>query len=357
MSIKIGLIEFGHENRDLKIPKLCYIFNGVQNIYQFYQEEKIFIDENKTNWTRQEILNLVQEKFIMESRDLFFIIHEFEDDQFYFATNLFGKIALCTTHGWKNISTEIDVLYSLGSSIIQIIQYYEIYKDEPYKASQEYMEILSAEGKDTNLFHLASRGCLNDFCKNKKEKIFRIRTGDVCDECLAIWKEKNIGSEKTDALFELIEAVRVRTVVNKARIKLRAYCREQIAFIEQGLHQKLVQQLKEKYKKDWWIKGIPENVRTNAATRYEHHKCIGEKVDYTNLLDLPKIWMNKLNYSWLKLKNPFNCFPDNKNKIEDLFGKLNDIRNLLMHATREFNPTKEDKEFVDEIAKKIFKTS
>ena len=36
-----------------------------------------------------------------------------------------------------------------------------------------------------NLVHHHPRGCLNDFCENKRDIILKLRTGDICSDCLS----------------------------------------------------------------------------------------------------------------------------------------------------------------------------
>lgn len=357
---KVLLIGIGTENQNLRIPQICFIFNSAQKYYIFDEGIKISLLEEESQMNRRELIEWVKENYNLDSWNIIFLIHNYRDDFNWFATNPIEKISLCSTFGWTDISSEIEVLYSIGSSIIQIIQMVEIYKDTQ-KSSQEYLEKIfhmhenneNISPEDMELIHFDTIGCLNDFCADKKEKIFRMRTGYVCPNCIKIWEEK-LKPFQIDALFEMIEAIRIRTVVNKSKIRIRSYCRDLIANVEKAVHDKIQQQLEVKYEKKWWVEGISKGIRLRISKLFEENDCEGEKFDYTCLSDLKEIWIHNL--SWIAAYNPFKNWQADRSNINlnNDFSNLIRIRNNLMHSTREYNPSNDDIQFLEEFAKKIF---
>jgi len=56
--------------------------------------------------------------------------------------------------------------------------------------------------------HQTSVGCMNDFCGNKSELILKIRTADLCSECVKRLEEKQVDPLLANQVFEIMEATR-----------------------------------------------------------------------------------------------------------------------------------------------------
>jgi hypothetical protein len=77
-------------------------------------------------------------------------------------------------------------------------------------------------------FHKKSIGCLNDFCKNKNEITIKMRTSDVCDDCIKVIKNKDIEPYFINQLFNIMDGIRsnllfrkrIAIVNNASRIKI-----------------------------------------------------------------------------------------------------------------------------------------
>jgi hypothetical protein len=355
---KILLVGIGNDNQYLRIPQLCLLFNSVQKHYIFSEGKKNTISDANSHLSRNELIEWTKKEIKTNDYDIVFLIHDYRDDLNWYVTYPLEKISLCTTFNWSDITDEIDVIYSIGSSIIQVIQAVEICKDNNMVSQKQleklYLKHMNNEEltiEESKLVHFKTIGCLNDFCAIKKEKIFRMRTGHVCQDCIEIWEEK-LNSNQIDALFEMIEAIRIKSVINKSNIRNRSYCRDLISNIEKTIHDKIRNQLENKYRDKWWVEGLSKNIRVKLSEEFEENDCCGEKFDYTYLLDLKEIWIENL--SWISAYYPFKEWQTNKSKIKADFTELNRIRNLLMHPTREYNPSDDDKTFLEEIAKKIF---
>ncbi len=64
-------------------------------------------------------------------------------------------------------------------------------------------------------FHKKSVGCVNDFCKNKKEITIKMRTADVCDDCMQIIKNKDIQPHYLNQLFSVMDGIRSNLMFRK----------------------------------------------------------------------------------------------------------------------------------------------
>jgi hypothetical protein len=56
--------------------------------------------------------------------------------------------------------------------------------------------------------HQKSVGCMNDFCGNKTELILKIRTADLCSDCVKQLEKKQVDPLLANQAFEIMEAMR-----------------------------------------------------------------------------------------------------------------------------------------------------
>ncbi len=56
------------------------------------------------------------------------------------------------------------------------------------------------------LIHQTPRGCLLDWASDRKELLFKMRTGDLCEDCLQVLKTKKLDSSYTQQLFQFLDA-------------------------------------------------------------------------------------------------------------------------------------------------------
>ena len=76
--------------------------------------------------------------------------------------------------------------------------------------------------------HKKSIGCLNDFCKNKNEITIKMRTSDVCDECMKVIKNKDVEPYYLNQIFGIMDGIRsnllfrrrIEIMNNASRIKI-----------------------------------------------------------------------------------------------------------------------------------------
>jgi len=117
--------------------------------------------------------------------------------------------------------------------------------------------------------------------------------------------------------------------------------------IEVDLHKKIKNILKNKYGiKEWWRKGIPEEIRADCAASLERDPIpANEAYCYTNFIHLKEIL--KKQWKLLSKTMPQTLTSDRKKLLLGLV-KLNRVRNSVMHPVRETDPTENDFDFVRE---------
>ena len=59
-------------------------------------------------------------------------------------------------------------------------------------------------------FHQKPRGCLNDFCKEKKEVTLKLRTGDICPDCMKLIKTKSVPVNVIDQVMKTFDSIRAQ---------------------------------------------------------------------------------------------------------------------------------------------------
>jgi hypothetical protein len=64
-------------------------------------------------------------------------------------------------------------------------------------------------------FHHEPLGCINDFCQNKKQIILKLRTADICHDCLELLREKGCEMTIIQQVLAIMESVRVRILFSQ----------------------------------------------------------------------------------------------------------------------------------------------
>jgi hypothetical protein len=72
---------------------------------------------------------------------------------------------------------------------------------------QHYM--VQKEGDLVHILHQEPVGCVNDFCRNKREVILKMRTADICPSCMERLVQK-LNPPETNHVFELLESLRIK---------------------------------------------------------------------------------------------------------------------------------------------------
>jgi hypothetical protein len=56
--------------------------------------------------------------------------------------------------------------------------------------------------------HKAPRGCANDFCQQKQEIVLKMRTADLCSDCMEIMQQRDVSPLIANQLFSIIDGIR-----------------------------------------------------------------------------------------------------------------------------------------------------
>jgi hypothetical protein len=76
--------------------------------------------------------------------------------------------------------------------------------------------------------HDQPRGCVMDFCKNKKEIVLKMRTADLCPDCTSHLTKRDIKMSHLKQLFTLMDSIRDHLLFRKRSILLMEPSRMEI---------------------------------------------------------------------------------------------------------------------------------
>ena len=118
--------------------------------------------------------------------------------------------------------------------------------------------------------------------------------------------------------------------------------------VEQQLHEFIRRRLKDEYGEEdgWWVKGIPLPIREDCVRQRERDPKRLEPYNYVYLIDLRTV----LDKNWRLFERDLlriATLYESKGDFLDDLGRINNIRNAVMHAARGEEPSEDDKEFVD----------
>ncbi len=115
----------------------------------------------------------------LQDEDKVFLLTEF-----YNENNWFGAIddehqnGFVHTHGWVNLlGSDLEDTYPIAYHIIL-----NILISSMFESNAEVMEKV----------HQVPRGCIMDFCMDKAQVTHKLRTGDLCEDCLGIIKGSQV---------------------------------------------------------------------------------------------------------------------------------------------------------------------
>jgi hypothetical protein len=132
--------------------------------------------------------------------------------------------------------------------------------------------------------HKQTRGCMNDFCQDKREISFKLRSADICPECLKRLKNQPVDPLLIQQVFRVMEDIRNQLL-----------CREQLRLTRKPSRIR--------------IDNKTNNIVLLDLGNREIHLTPTEKTVYLFFLNHPE-------------GVEFSCLPDYQAEICQLYGKL-----------------------------------
>ena len=85
--------------------------------------------------------------------------------------------------------------------------------------------IFSSADEMLNALHMESIGCLMDFCQEKKEIALKMRTADICDQCLSYSEKNDSNRVYMNQLMKIMDGVRSNLMFRERSRYLRTNSR------------------------------------------------------------------------------------------------------------------------------------
>ncbi len=104
-----------------------------------------------------------------------------------------NKNAFVHTGDWEYF-TDANPKYPVAHQIVENVM-------------QSLMKLDTVNIPNINV-HTDSRGCMNDFCQNKGQIILKLRTADICPDCIEKIQEENIDHNIVNQVLKIFEGIR-----------------------------------------------------------------------------------------------------------------------------------------------------
>ena len=198
------------------------------NSYSLYEEspsernysEKTFpFKEPQLTW---EDLFLICEKYrrkyTVPENDLVFLLTDVSNDK-----NWFGSVdqkmrnVFIQTSNWSSFfGSEIDSRFPIAYEVVVWTLRIMMYRNR-YELSQQ--------------LHAQPKGCMMDFCEHKSQIVLKMRTADICGDCLDYIQKRDVNRTALNQILETMDGIRSNilfrersSVLNRpSRLEIRGY--------------------------------------------------------------------------------------------------------------------------------------
>lgn len=219
-----GAIEFKNGGTlDLDEPSNSKTFN---NKTKFSHQEQVFYSHSETSGASSdyEPPTFPFTKKVYSWRQLFFAVDHYKrEKQIVKQMEKHDFVFLLTNH-YNDKNSFAFLSESMRTGFIHTDDWPFFFRnstDIRYPISYEVSAwilrglMYSNQKEILNGFHKKSIGCLNDFCKNKNEITIKMRTSDVCDDCMKIIKNKDVEPYFLNQLFNIMDGIRSNLLFRK----------------------------------------------------------------------------------------------------------------------------------------------
>ncbi len=174
--------------------------NGGRSIfYYFYPktETKYSTNNEVKEWDEFfDICKMWRDKNNISQNDYVFLLTKFHNTKDYFSWtdkdlgDYFIHAPELSKYFYNKENAHYAIAYEIVASILRSLMY----------DTQE--QLLEAA-------HQKARGCIMDYCDDKEEITIKMRTGDVCYDCVRKIKEREINPTFLGSIFSLLEQIRL----------------------------------------------------------------------------------------------------------------------------------------------------
>ena len=196
--------------------------------------------------------------------------------------------------------------------------------------------IFSSSDEMLNALHMESIGCLMDFCQEKKEIALKMRTADICDQCLSYSEKNDSNRVYMNQLMKIMDGVRSNLMFRERSRYLRTNSRLEF----RGMRYKM-------YLTD--LGNLQVNLNPKERALYLVFLSHPEGISRRELVDYSKeifVYYNFFSTKWDKLANQLdeNNKSERDNKIKESIALLthpheDNFMQVLSRIRRKFRET------------------
>ena len=184
-----------------------------------YSEKTFPFKEPQLKW---EDLFLICEKYrrkyTVPENDLVFLLTDVSNDK-----NWFGSVdqkmrnVFIQTSNWSSFfGSEIDSRFPIAYEVVVWTLRIMMYRNR-YELSQQ--------------LHAQPKGCMMDFCEHKSQIVLKMRTADICGDCLDHIQKRDVNRTALNQILETMDGIRSNilfrersSVLNRpSRLEIRGY--------------------------------------------------------------------------------------------------------------------------------------
>jgi hypothetical protein len=184
-----------------------------------YSEKTFPFKEPQLTW---EDLFLICEKYrrkyTVPENDLVFLLTDVSNDK-----NWFGSVdqkmrnVFIQTSNWSSFfGSEIDSRFPIAYEVVVWTLRIMMYRNR-YELSQQ--------------LHAQPKGCMMDFCEHKSQIVLKMRTADICGDCLDFIQKRDVNRTSLNQILETMDGIRSNilfrersSVLNRpSRLEIRGY--------------------------------------------------------------------------------------------------------------------------------------
>lgn len=202
------------ENMDALLTKHTPSFSMVEkNVFAKY----VFPLEEPV-WTWAQLFKVCTDfrakNNIPASDHVFLLTERFNDMNWFGGIDPTMHNYFIHTEGWEiffdhNIDTRFPISYEITVWLLRSLL---------FKNQQEILKFA----------HDDSRGCMMDFCQNKREITIKMRTADVCPECTELISNRDLNKTQLKQLFTIMDGIRKNLLFRQRSVLLNEPSRMEI---------------------------------------------------------------------------------------------------------------------------------
>lgn len=180
-------------------------FEMLESNSKYNKIEFPFLEKTKT-WEQlfEDCDNFRKVKNLSEN-DIVVLLTDIGNDK-----NWFGSVSpsmknyFIHTSNWEHFfGNSIDIRFPIAYEVIIWVMRYFM-----FSSREDILENV----------HKKAIGCIMDFCQEKSQIILKMRTADVCNECMLHFKNKDIPKLYTRQFFEILDGIRESLTFRKRAV-------------------------------------------------------------------------------------------------------------------------------------------